>query len=47
MSLSCMLMSGLVIALRMVLCCFVVGLRGVLVMFCCLLVCVMGHSSPR
>jgi len=40
MSLSCMLMGGFVIALRVVLCCFVVGFRSVLVVFRCFLVCV-------
>jgi hypothetical protein len=43
MSLDCMLMSGLVIALCMVLGCFVVGLRSVLVMLRRLLVRVVCH----
>jgi hypothetical protein len=38
MSLGCMLMSSLMIALCVVLSCFVVGLRCVLVMLRCLLV---------
>jgi hypothetical protein len=40
MSFRCMLMGSVVIAIRMVLGCCVVGLRGVLVMLRCLLVCV-------
>jgi hypothetical protein len=40
MSLRRMLVGGLVIALRMVLGCCVVSLRSVLMMFRCLLVCV-------
>jgi len=39
-----MLMGGLVIALCMVLCCFVVRLRRVLVMLRSLLVCVVCHK---
>jgi hypothetical protein len=40
MSLHGMLVSSMVITFFMVLCCCVVGLRGVLVMLRCLLVCV-------
>jgi hypothetical protein len=47
MSLDCMLMSSLMIALCVVLRCCVVGLRCVLVMFRCLLMCVVCHKSPR
>ncbi len=41
-----MLVGGLVIAIRVVLGCCVVGLRCVLVMLCCLLVCVVCHGDP-
>jgi hypothetical protein len=43
MSLHRMLMGGLVIALLMVLGCCMVSLRCMLMMFCCLLVCVVCH----
>jgi hypothetical protein len=46
-SLHSMLVSGLVVALRMVLGCFVVCLGGMFVVLSCLLVCVVGHRSPR
>ncbi len=42
-----MLMSSLVVALGMVLGCFVVCLRGVFMVLSRLLVCVVGHRSPR
>ncbi len=46
MSFDCMLMGGLVIAVCMMFCGFMVGLRGMLVMLRCFLMCVMGHRSP-
>ena len=47
MSFGCMRMGSRMIALRMVLGCFMVGFRCVLVVLCRLLVCVVGHRSPR
>jgi len=47
MSFDCMLMGGLVITVCMMFCRCVVGLRGMLVMLRRLLMCVMGHRSPR
>jgi hypothetical protein len=44
MSLHRMLVSGFVIATRMVLGCCVMGLRCVLMMLCCLFVCVVCHG---
>jgi hypothetical protein len=47
MGLDRMLVGGLVIALCMMLGGFMVGFRCVLVMFCCLLMCIVRHGSPR
>ena len=46
-SLQRMLVSGLMVALRMMLGCFVVCLGGVFVVLGCFLMCVVGHRSPR